>query len=75
MPASWAPLEPAKILARDERSIFKFEGFGHYGEAIGTRAKLLAERGFAPRYLGNRRGFGEYELVPGRDVGAMRALA
>ncbi len=23
-------------------------------------------RGFAPRYFGNRRGFGEYELVPGK---------
>ncbi len=66
MPASWAPLEAAKHLARDERSIFKFEGFGHYGEAIGERAKLLAECGFSPRYLGNRCGFGQYELVPGR---------
>ena len=36
MPASWAQLEPAKILGRDERSVFKFEGFGHYGEAIGS---------------------------------------
>jgi len=66
MPASWAPLEPAKFLARDERSIFKFEGIGHYGEAIGLRARLLAECGFSPRYLGNQRGFGQYELVPGR---------
>jgi hypothetical protein len=65
-PASWAPLEPAKFLARDNQSIFKFEGFGHYGEAVGVRARQLAARGFAPRYLGNRRGFGEYELVPGR---------
>jgi hypothetical protein len=68
MPASWAPLEPAKFLARDQRSIFKFEGFGHYGEAVGVRAALLASRGFAPRYLGNRRGFGEYELVAGRTL-------
>ena len=68
MPASWAPLEPAKFLARDRRSIFKFEGFGHYGEAAGARAAWLAARGFAPRYLGNRRGFGEYELVAGRTL-------
>jgi hypothetical protein len=66
MPASWAPLEPAKFLARDERSIFRFEGFGHYGEAVGARAALLADSGFAPRHLGNRRGFGESALVPGR---------
>jgi hypothetical protein len=66
IPASWAPLEPAKFLGRDRQSIFKFEGFGHYGEAIGVRARLLAAGGFAPHYFGNRRGFGEYELVPGR---------
>jgi hypothetical protein len=66
MPASWAPLEAAQILAADERSIFKFEGFGHYGEAIGSRAKRLADHGFSPRYLGNYCGFGRYELVPGR---------
>jgi hypothetical protein len=66
MPASWAPLEPAKFLSGDEHSIFKFEGFGHYGEAVGTRAKLLASFGFSPRYLGNQCGFGRYEWVPGR---------
>ncbi len=65
MPASWAPLEQSKILARDERSTFKFEGLGHYGEAIGARAKLLEQCGFSPRYLGNHCGFGQYELVPG----------
>lgn len=66
MPATWSPLEPAKFLASDQQSIFKFDGFGHYGEAIGARAELLATRGFAPRYFGNRRGFGEYEFVPGK---------
>jgi hypothetical protein len=66
MPAVWAPLEPAKFLARDEHSIFKFEGFGGYGGVIGTRATLLADCGFSPRYLGNQCGFGQYELVPGR---------
>ncbi len=75
MPASWAPLEPAKFLARDERSIFKFEGLGHYGEAIGTRARLLAECGFSPRYLGNHCGFGQYELVPGRVLEPGERLA
>ena len=65
-PATWAPLEPAKFIAADARSIFKFEGFGHYGEEAGERALLLAGRGFSPRYLGNSRGFGRYELLPGR---------
>jgi hypothetical protein len=66
IPASWTPLEPAKFLADDEQSIFKFEGFGHYGKEIGNRAKLLATYGFSPKYLGNYCGFGQYELVPGR---------
>jgi hypothetical protein len=66
MPATWAPLEPAKFLAADKQSIFKFEGFGHYGEAVGARAKLLADYGYSPRYLGNRNGFGQYELLSGR---------
>ncbi|MGC2211208.1 MAG: hypothetical protein WA532_13960 [Candidatus Korobacteraceae bacterium] len=68
MPAAWPSLEPARFLARDEQSIFRFEGFGHYGEAVGARAALLADRGYAPRYLGHRRGFGEYALVPGRTL-------
>ena len=74
MPASWPALEPARFLARDEPSIFRFEGFGHYGEAVGARAALLADCGFAPQYLGNRRGFGELcagagtNAVPGRPL-------
>jgi hypothetical protein len=66
MAAAWPPMEPAKFLASDQKSIFKFEGFGGYGEAIGARAKLLADYGFSPRYLGNQRGFGQYELASGR---------
>ncbi len=42
------------------------KALGHYGEAVGARAKLLEQCGFSPRYLGNHRGFGQYELVPGR---------
>ena len=66
MPAVWPALEPARFLARDEQSIFRFEGFGHYGEAVGARAALLADHGYAPRYSGHQCGFGEYALVPGR---------
>jgi hypothetical protein len=68
VPATWATLEPAKFLSADGGSLFKFEGYGHYGEEIGARALLLSVRGFSPRYLGNSRGFGRYELVPGRTL-------
>jgi hypothetical protein len=70
MPASWAPLEPVRFLARDGRSLFCFEGFGHYGEVVGRRSALLAAHGFAPPYLGGCRGFGEYKLVAGRTLEA-----
>ena len=65
-PGSWTPLEPATYLSRDRRSTFTFAGFGHYGEAVSTRAKALAEAGFSPRYLGIRRGFVRSALPPGR---------
>jgi hypothetical protein len=65
LPALWAPLEPVKFLACDGRSLFCFEGFGGYGEAVGKRSALLAAHGFALSYLGSCRGFGEYELLGG----------
>ncbi len=70
MPGSWSSLEPAQFLASDEHSIFRFEGFGHYGSEIGARANLLADAGFSPRYMGNHAGFGEYKIVPGRMLSA-----
>ncbi len=69
-PASWTQLEMAKYLSRDEKTFFKFEGFGHYGQEIGDRAKILDRAGFGARYLGNALGFGMYEVLDGR---AMRA--
>ncbi len=70
MPATWPTLEVAKFLTLDGASLFKFEGLGHYGAAVGARAQLLAENGFSPRYLGNRNGFGLYKLVSGRMLTA-----
>jgi orotate phosphoribosyltransferase-like protein len=64
-PASWTQLEMSKYLSRDRKCFYKFEGFGHFGEEIGDRAKLLERFGFGPRYLGNEDGFGKYELING----------
>jgi len=66
MPASWPPLEPAKFLALDGQSIFKFTGFGHYGNTASARALILSHQGFSPHHLDQRCGFGECEFVPGR---------
>ncbi len=65
-PGSWTTLEPATYLSEDKQSTFTFAGFGHYGEAAGARSKALAEAGFAPRYLGCRRGFIQSALPAGR---------
>jgi hypothetical protein len=74
-PASWTQLEMSKYLSKDRKNFYKFEGFGHFGEEIGERAKTLERLGFGPRYLGNEDGFGKYELLVGellrqRDISA-----
>jgi hypothetical protein len=64
-PASWTQLEMSKYLSKDRKHFYKFEGFGHFGEEIGERAKVLERHGFGPRYFGNEDGFGKYEVLNG----------
>jgi hypothetical protein len=64
----WTPLEPAMYLARDRQSTYCFAGFGHYGEAVCARAKVVADAGFAPSYLGSQRGFRQSALIPGQTL-------
>ena len=45
-PACWPQMERLKFLAPDRRFLFKFEGFGHFGEQVVLRAKILARAGF-----------------------------
>jgi hypothetical protein len=69
-PASWTQLEISKYLSSDRRVFYKFEGFGHFGEEIGERSKILERFGFGPSYLGNEVGFGKYKVLNGRLLGA-----
>jgi hypothetical protein len=69
-PASWTQLEMSKYLSADRRAFYKFEGFGHFGEEIGERSRTLERFGFGPKYLGNEDGFGKYEVLDGRLLGA-----
>ena len=71
-PGSWSTLEPAAYLSRDGQSTFTFAGFGHYGEAASARCKALADAGFAPEYLGRRRGFIQSALPTGTPALARR---
>ena len=65
-PACWTQLESSKYLSADKKILAKFHGFGHYGRVIEERAKKLGEAGFSPKPLGQVRGFGQYEFLPGR---------
>lgn len=67
-PAAWPAMERLKRLSSDGRSIYKFEGFGHYGAAVLQRAKAVAESGFGPGAESAGHGFVRYERVPGKPV-------
>ena len=74
-PACWTQLERNKYLSADGRSLFKFEGFGRYGESVLQRARQLAEAGLAPPVLGYDNGFVEYVSLGGEPVRAGRCDA
>jgi hypothetical protein len=67
-PACWTDQERIKHLGCDERSLFKFEGFGRYGRLSRMQAGILAEAGFSPRWLRSEGGFAQYEFVSGRPL-------
>jgi hypothetical protein len=69
-PACWTQLERNKYLSGEGSSLFKFEGFGRYGEAVYQRAQQLAATGFAPQVLGRDNGFVEYATVSGAPMRA-----
>lgn len=81
-PATWAQMERLKYLGRDGRSVWKFQGHGHYGDAIHQREQLLSDSGFGVAYLGRESGFGAHQLISERaatpgdvDEALLRRLA
>lgn len=69
-PASWTNLERSKFLSGDGRRLYKFEGLGHYGSTVHTRACALQERGFLPHTSQpiGATGYAAYPLVRGRNL-------
>jgi hypothetical protein len=67
-PACWTQLERNKYFSRDACSLFKFEGFGRFGEAVHRRARRLAAAGFAPPVLGYSNGYVEYASAAGKPA-------
>ncbi len=54
LPACWPQMERLKFLSADRKFLYKFEGFGRFGEDVLARAGALASAGFG---------------VPGEDAG------
>ena len=71
-PACWTSMEAPKYLSPEGR-LFKFEGYGRFGEARYQRALALADAGFSPPPLGRRNGFVEYPIVGSRGVPVLSA--
>jgi hypothetical protein len=67
-PGSWTAMERSKFLAHDGRRLFKFHGYGRFGEEVRARLNAVAQAGFGPEYLGFEQGFGCTILVPGRPA-------
>jgi hypothetical protein len=62
-PTCWPQMERLKFLSPDRRSIFKFEGFGHFGAEVLTRAQILAKCGFGCRADDAGDGMVRYPLI------------
>jgi hypothetical protein len=64
-PPAWPHMERLKFLSPDQRRLFKFEGFGHYGQQILDRAKQLESAGFSCSAEDAGDGFLCYPILPG----------
>jgi hypothetical protein len=72
-PASWRQMERLKFQSEDDSLLFRFEGFGRFGEAVYQRAVKIAEAGFGPMPLPREEGFGVYPMISGRHLSAADA--
>jgi hypothetical protein len=72
-PASWITFERLKYLSSNPYAgtkLFKFLGFGHYGEQVHEREDQAATAGFAPRPHREGNGFVSYDWLDGRPMAA-----
>jgi hypothetical protein len=72
-PASWTSLERLKYLSLDknhERRMFKFDGFGHYGDVVVEREEKVAAAGFGLMPRAESDGFVSYPQIDGRPLSA-----
>jgi len=72
-PASWVNFERLKYLSAPGTPncrLFKFAGFGHYGQEIAAREQQLVEAGFGPPPLLEPEGYIAYPWITGRPMRA-----
>jgi hypothetical protein len=69
-PAVWTHMTGPKLRSADGRLIFKFEGFGKYGDSVRRRSELTANAGFGPVVLATGNGWSAYERLPGSPLSA-----
>jgi len=67
-PGVWPATERVKFLADDEKSVFKFEGLGRYGDRVLQRSAQLAEGGWGPGCGRAAAGFVRYARIHGRPA-------
>lgn len=66
--ACWPQMERLKFLSPDHRWLFKFEGFGRYGQDVLQRAAALATAGFGAAAEEAGDGMIRYPFVEGRNL-------
>lgn len=67
-PACWPQMERLKFLSPDHHTLYKFEGFGRFGDAVRARALASADAGFGCPCNNAGDGFNAYTVVPGTPL-------
>lgn len=69
-PCCWPQMERFKFLSADRKRLYKFDGFGHFGEDVLHRAQKIADAGFGPPAEHSGDGMIQYPLVDGEILDA-----
>lgn len=64
-PESWPQMERLKFLSADRTCLFKFEGFGQFGNDVLERATALSRAGFGPHAEDANDGMISYSAIQG----------
>jgi hypothetical protein len=71
-PSSWPQIERVKFLSADGKRMFKFEGYGKFGQAVWERNRAIARAGFGLEVSDFSGGFVIYPWLKGERGAAGR---